>query len=71
MGNTTPAARYNLLGYWVLGLPVGAWLALRGGMGLAGIWWGLALGLAVVALLLTRRLARLGPATLAAGTLSR
>lgn len=67
MGNTTPAARYNLLGYWVLGLPVGAWLALRGGMGLAGIWWGLALGLAVVALLLTRRLSRLGPATLSVG----
>lgn len=62
MGNTAPAARYNLLGYWVLGLPIGAWLAVRGGMGLAGIWWGLALGLATVALLLTRRLARRGPA---------
>lgn len=70
MGNTNPAARYNLLAYWVLGLPVGTWLALRGGMGLAGIWWGLALGLAVVALLLTRRLSRQGPATLSAEAFS-
>jgi MATE family multidrug resistance protein len=67
MGNTAPAARYNLLGYWALGLPVGSWLALRGGAGLAGIWWGLALGLATVALLLVRRLSRRGPATQAAG----
>jgi MATE family multidrug resistance protein len=63
MGDTGPAARYNLVGYWVLGLPIGAWLALPGGMGLAGIWWGLALGLAVVATLLLRRLRRRGPAT--------
>jgi MATE family multidrug resistance protein len=67
MGDTRPAARYNLLGYWLLGLPLGAWLGLeRGlGMGLPGIWWGLALGLAVVALLLVRRIHRRGPASLA------
>lgn len=65
MGDTRPAARYNLLGYWVLGLPLGGWLALRGGLGLAGIWWGLALGLAVVALLLVRRVRVRGPASLA------
>jgi MATE family multidrug resistance protein len=66
MGDTRPAARYNLLGYWILGLPLGAWLALRADLGLAGIWWGLAFGLALVALLLIRRVRLRGPATLAA-----
>jgi len=49
MGRTRPAAVFNLLGYWVLGLPLGGWLGLRAGWGLGGIWWGLAIGLAVVA----------------------
>ncbi len=62
MGNTRPAAWYNLIGYWVLGLPLGAWLALREGLGLGGIWWGLAFGLAVVACLLVARVHRRGPA---------
>lgn len=61
MGDPRPAARYNLLGYWVLGLPLGAWLVLGAGAGLAGIWWGLALGLAVVAVLLVARIHARGP----------
>ena len=36
-------------------------------LGLAGIWWGLALGLASVALLLLVYIRRYGPATLPAG----
>jgi len=52
MGRTRPAALFNLISYWLLGLPLGAWLGLRAGLGLAGIWWGLCLGLAVVATLL-------------------
>ncbi len=67
MGDTRPAAVYNLVGYWLLGLPIGGWLALRGGWGLAGIWWGLALGLAVVAALLVARLRVRGPAHLVTG----
>ena len=67
MGDTRPAARYNLLGYWILGLPLGGWFALRGGAGVAGVWWGLALGLAVVAVLLLLRVSRRGPATLPPG----
>jgi MATE family multidrug resistance protein len=65
MGQTRPASVFNLLGYWVLGLPLGGWLAFRTDYGLAGIWWGLCFGLGVVALLLVRRIARHGPATLA------
>jgi MATE family multidrug resistance protein len=50
MGRTRPAAWFNFVGYWVLGLPFAAWLGLSLDGGLAGIWWGLALGLAVVAI---------------------
>jgi MATE family multidrug resistance protein len=42
-------------GYWGAGLPVGLLLALPLGMGPLGIWIGLALGLVVVAALLTAR----------------
>jgi MATE family multidrug resistance protein len=48
-GNPRPAAAFNFVGYYLLALPVGAWLAFRTPLGLAGLWWGLALGLAVVA----------------------
>jgi MATE family multidrug resistance protein len=68
MGRTRPAAVFNLIGYWVLGLPFGAWLAFRAGMGLAGIWWGLAAGLAVVALSLVAWVRWRGPATLEAAS---
>ena len=44
-----------LLGYWVLGMPVGAWLAFRAGMGPQGVWWGSVVGLASVGLLLVWR----------------
>ena len=61
MGNTRPAALFNLLGYWILGLPLGWWLAFEGGQGLAGVWWGLALGLLVVAVCLVAWIRRRGP----------
>lgn len=62
MGRTRPAMVFNLVSYWILGLPIGAWLALRRGWGLAGIWWGLALGLGVVATLLVVFVRTRGPA---------
>ncbi|OJX70244.1 MATE family efflux transporter [Magnetospirillum sp. 64-120] len=43
------------LGYWGLGIPVGALLAFRTPMAGVGIWVGLALGLAVVAALVVTR----------------
>jgi MATE family multidrug resistance protein len=48
------------LGYWGIGF-IGGWLlAFPLGYGAVGLWWGLALGLAVVAVLLTARLHLLG-----------
>jgi multidrug resistance protein, MATE family len=56
------------IGYWGIGF-VGGWLlAFPFGFGAIGLWWGLALGLAVVAILLGVRLFRVGrlpPASIA------
>ncbi|MCH9687243.1 MAG: MATE family efflux transporter [Deltaproteobacteria bacterium] len=49
LGATRPAALFNLVGYYVLALPLAAAAAFLGGMGLPGLWWGLCLGLATVA----------------------
>ena len=46
---------YAALGYWGVGMPLGALLAFRFGMGGAGVWIGLFTGLAVVAALLLYR----------------
>lgn len=62
MGRTRPAALFNLVGYYALGLPLAAWLGRPQRLGLVGIWWGLALGLAVVAGLSVVSVALRGPA---------
>jgi len=62
LGSTRPVAVFNLVGYYVLALPVGAALALTTDVGVAGLWWGLAMGLAVVSVCLVVWIARRGPA---------
>jgi len=47
-----------LLSYWAIGVPVGYGLAFHFGWGGVGIWWGLAIGLAAAAILMTLRLLR-------------
>lgn len=54
-GDQTVPAVANLVGYWLVGLPVGAWLALRMGWGPLGVWVGLVVALALVAGLLLVR----------------
>ena len=61
-GATLPAACFNLLGYWVLALPLAWWMAFARGWALAGVWWGLALGLMIVALSLLAWVRFRGPA---------
>jgi MATE family multidrug resistance protein len=46
---------FALVGYWAIGLPLGASLAFPAGMGGIGIWIGLATGLATVAALMIGR----------------
>ena len=64
MGRPRPAAVFNVIGYWLLGLPLGWWIGYRQGW-LGGLWWGLVLGLGVVALCLVVWVRLRGPATLA------
>jgi len=58
IGDTSVPMIVNLVGFWLIGLPVSAVLGLTWGGGPAGIWWGLATGIAAVALLLTDRVRR-------------
>ena len=63
MGTPRPAAVFNLIGYYVIGLPLGYVLGFRAGWGLAGVWAGLGAGLGVVAIALVWWIATRGPAT--------
>ena len=41
----------NTMAYWLAGIPAGYYLGLKRGMGAAGFWWGLIIGLTVAAVL--------------------
>jgi MATE family multidrug resistance protein len=45
----------NVLGYWMIALPLSAWLGLYTPAGPQGMWWGLTVGLVIVALILVTR----------------
>jgi MATE family multidrug resistance protein len=61
MSDTAVPGAVSLLGYWVVGLPVGWVMATTGGLGPAGIWAGFVICVGVVGLLLLWRfLARTG-----------
>lgn len=51
-GNTRVPMTVNLIGYWALGLPLGAWLCFSRGVGAAGMWIGLCLALIVIGVVL-------------------
>lgn len=55
-GDTRMPLVVNLIGWWSLGIPAGAVLAFGLGLGTRGLWVGLVIGLASVAVLLTLRL---------------
>ena len=48
----------NVLGFWLVGLPVSAALGFGAGAGPRGLWWGLTVGLALVAAVLIWRVRR-------------
>jgi len=45
----------NVLGFWLVGMPISLHFGFRGGAGPVGLWWGLAAGLGAVAVLLLFR----------------
>lgn len=65
MGSTAPPAIFNFIAWWVIALPLAAWLVLRQGGGLTHVWWAMALGLGIVAAGQCLWLRTRGPASLA------
>lgn len=58
VGDTRVPMLINLVGFWFIGLPISAWLGFRMDVGPRGVWWGLAIGIGVVAVLLLYRIRR-------------
>jgi MATE family multidrug resistance protein len=56
LGDTRAPMLICLLGYWLLGIPLSAYLGFVAHQGPTGLWWGLVLGLGVVAAMLLLRL---------------
>lgn len=50
LGDTRTAVWANLVGHWLIGLPICLWLTFHRGWGVSGIWAGIASGLFVVAI---------------------
>ena len=61
MGRTHAAAWSNVVGYYGLALPIAWWLTFQRGLGITGVWWGLAAGLAAVSCFLVVWVYRAGP----------
>jgi MATE family multidrug resistance protein len=57
-GDTTAPLVVMLTGYWMVGVPVSAYLGFRTTLGPAGLWWGFVISLAGVAAFLYLRIRR-------------
>jgi MATE family multidrug resistance protein len=55
VGDTRAPVLLNVLAFWLIGLPASLWFGFGLGGGAAGLWWGLVVGLVVVALALLAR----------------
>lgn len=70
MHDTRIPAVISFVAYWIVGIPVAAFLAISRGWGATGIWWGLACGLAVACAALAPRLWRMARRAATVPTLS-
>jgi MATE family multidrug resistance protein len=52
LGDTRTPMIWNLVGHWLVGLPLGYVLCFRVGLGVVGLWWGLSVGLMICGLAL-------------------
>jgi MATE family multidrug resistance protein len=58
LGDTRPTFTGNLVGHYVVGLPISLGLCFGAGMGAPGLWWGLSAGLTATAIYLVVRFVR-------------
>lgn len=58
-GDTRFSFFANIVSHWLIGLPIALYLGFRREMGIVGLWWGLCVGLTLVAALLFVRFNRL------------
>ncbi len=58
-GDTRYPFVVNVLGYYAIALPVGLWLASGRGLQAVGLWWGLCIGLILIAFALVGRFLRI------------
>jgi multidrug resistance protein, MATE family len=56
LGDTRVPVIVNIVGFWCIGMPVSLWLGFGLGYGAIGLWWGLVVGLLMVAVFLILRL---------------
>ena len=55
LGDTRTPMIVNVVGFWCVGMPVSLWLGFGLGYGAEGLWWGLVVGLVIVAVFLILR----------------
>lgn len=55
LGDTRMPMIINVIGFWCIGMPVSLWLGFGLDYGAVGLWWGLVVGLVVVAVFLIVR----------------
>jgi MATE family multidrug resistance protein len=55
LGDTHVPFVVNIVGFWCIGMPVSLWLGFGLGFGAVGLWWGLVVGLVMVASILIWR----------------
>ena len=55
VGDTLAPMAVNLIGFWLIGLPISLYFGFRAGFGPLGLWWGMAAGLGAVSVFLLMR----------------
>jgi multidrug resistance protein, MATE family len=55
LGDTRMPMIVNVVGFWCIGMPISLWLGFGLGYGAQGLWWGLVVGLVIVAVFLILR----------------
>jgi MATE family multidrug resistance protein len=55
LGDTRTPMIVNIVGFWCIGMPVSLWLGFGLDYGAQGLWWGLVVGLVIVAVFLIVR----------------